>query len=238
MAFPLLTIGNEKYQLNNILLMDLLELAKLNPQHYEHQLTQILSTAVGDIKQVQSMTVHERYAVFLKYLSKTEKHSLDSSINIDDYLVKDLSDFNRKRVTGKNNVSARHLTGVDAEALEIGCEYTDDWILGEMAITIGCDYLPALDTEYSVDYAGNIIHKRIEKLKKLDIDEFNELMDDYLEAKDQLKKLVNISFDDGIVLDKINGGADDAPVRFRPHTALSGHARKLLSIAIKGRSKS
>lgn len=237
MAFSVIQVGQAKYQLQNILLMDVLELAKMPPRHYERQLTQILTTITGDADSVQKLTVHERYAIFLTYLNLTKSNSLSENLNIADFLAEDLTDFENKRVHG-NNVSIRHLTGVEAEALEIGCEHTDDWILGAMAITVGTSTLPPIDnTNYSVAYAGKIIAQRIEQMKLLSHDEFNELAAEYYFLQGQMKSLISFSFDEGIVLNQLrNGGADDAPVRFRPNTALSGYAKQFLSIAIEART--
>ena len=232
MTFPVQTIANKKYQFNNILVSDILEIAKIPQNRYEQQIKHILATILGGSDDMDTLTAQERYAIYLSYLNLVD-NSLDESIVIADYLAQDLNNFSRERVS-ENGVSVRHLGGMEAEALEIGCEYTEDWHLGAMAITIGCEYLPEIDVSASsnVGFIGKMIQNRIETLKRLSLPEFNALMRQYLSLQDQLPKLVNFVFEDGIVLEKFNGGADDAPVRFRASAAIHGYGKELLSIAI------
>lgn len=232
MTFPVQTIANKKYQFNNILVSDILEIAKIPKNRNEQQIKHILATILGGSDDIDTLTAQERYAIYLSYLNLVD-NSLDESIVIADYLAQDLNNFSRERVS-ENGVSVRHLGGMEAEALEIGCEYTEDWYLGAMAITIGCEFLPEIDIGVSsnVNYIGKMIQNRIETLKRLSLSEFNALTSQYLSLQDQLPKLVNFVFQDGIVLEKFNGGADDAPVRFRASAAVYGHGKELLSIAI------
>lgn len=236
MTFPVQTIANKKYQFNNILVSDILEIAKIPQNRNEQQIKHILATILGGSDDVDALTAQERYAIYLSYLNLVD-NSLDESIVIADYLAQDLNNFSRERVS-ENSVSVRHLGGMEAEALEIGCEYTEDWHLGAMAITIGCEYLPEIDVSASsnVGFIGKMIQNRIETLKRLSLPEFNALMRQYLSLQDQLPKLVNFVFEDGIVLEKFNGGADDAPVRFRASAAIHGYGKELLSIAIASNS--
>lgn len=235
MTLPIISVAHKKIQMYDLLFMDVLELAKLETNHYQKQLRLILNRITGDSDLVDRQSVAERYAVFLTYLDIVKYNSLDESIVVKDYLNPDLNDFELQRVSNDKGTSVRHLMGVEAEALEIGCEGTDDWILGEMAITIGCKFLPPIETVeekavLSINYIARMIKNRLETIKMLSIDEFNDLVTQYLDLKSDLKTLVHFAFDDGIVLDKFGGGTEDAPVRFRASTAFYGHAKRFITL--------
>ena len=235
MAYPLVSIAGQQYSVQNILMSDVLEIAKKPAHHFEAQLTRCLATIVNNSVNVQTLSCQERYAIFLHYLSLTRDHNdLGVNINPDDYLSPNLDDFSLERKTGKNGISVRHLNGMEAEALEMGCQSTEDWIIGAMALTIGCEKLPPIDIPTTVNYCANMIHIRSQTLAALDHIEFNQLMSDYLDAQYEQSHLVNIAFDQSIVLEKFNQrGADDAPIRFRPAIAFTGYCKELLSIAAR-----
>lgn len=237
--YPSISIAKQDYDLQNLLLGDVLEMAKIKKSYFEQQLSAVLkSISVGKLNPL-TMTCQERYAIFLSYLSLTTDHNgLSDDIDVNQYLAKNLDEFSRERVFDEYGVSVRHLFGVEAHALEIGCNTTDEWILGVMAITIGCDELPPIDQATSLDFAGKMIKSRIDALHKLDVMDFNRLMASYLELQSKQHQLVSMVFDNGIVLEKIDlRGADDAPMRFQPSTALKGFAKNILSIAIRENSE-
>ena len=227
MSFPRISIANKGYVFNDLSLADVMDLTKIKPHHYEQQLSCALSTILQDANLPEKLTVQERYAILLKYLSFVE-NDLNTEINIENYLSKNLDDFNPERISA-NGISVRHLTGLEAHALEIGSENTADWILGAMAITIGCDELSPIDTYSNLNFTGNLIQNRIEIIKSLKLERFNALMADYQYLNSQLNTLVNISFDNGIVLNYFDGGTDDAPLRFRIRAAITGYAKQLLA---------
>ena len=235
MTYPLVSIAGQQYDIQNILMSDVLDIAKKPPMHFEQQLTRCLATITSNSVNVQTLSCQERYAIFLHYLSLTRDHNdLGKNINPNDYLSENLDDFSLERQMGKNGVSVRHLNGMEAEALEMGCEHTEDWIIGAMAITIGCEKLPPIDIPTTVNYCAQMIHNRSAILLEMDTVQFNRLMSDYLDAQYEQAHLVNIAFDKSIVLEKFNlRGTDAAPVRFRPAIAFSGYSKDLLSIAAR-----
>ncbi|MCU4320611.1 hypothetical protein KTH44_15955 [Acinetobacter bereziniae] len=232
--YPAISIAEKSYSLESLLVENVLTIAKIKKQYYEQQLTNILTTIIqGEVNPLH-LTCEERYAIYLCYLNLTrDKNELDHKINIDDYLSTDLDTFNKDRIYDEQeDISIRHLYGAEAHALEIGCENTEDWILGAMAITIGCKELPPIDTATSVEFSGKMIASRINDLRKIDVDNFNRIMTVYMSLQRKQDHLVSIAFDDGIVLEKMElRGADDAPVRFRSATAFSGYAKIILSLA-------
>ncbi|MBJ9425157.1 hypothetical protein [Acinetobacter seifertii] len=229
-------IAGRLYKFSHIICSDILDMAKIKANHYEAMLTKALCSILGPEISPGDLTVNERYAIYLKYLSFIEDKNLDRSIDISDYLHADLNNFSTKRIE-ENGVSARHLTGLEAEALEIGCENTADWILGAMALQVGCndiEGLPALPPQKTLDFTCKIIQSRSERLLSLDQSEFNDLFNKFSYVGSQLNTLVDISYSAGIVLNKVNnGGTDDAPVRFRATSAITGPARELYSILVQ-----
>lgn len=236
MAHSLVSIGGRSYAPQNVLMSDVLEVAKIDKHHFEAQLSRILATITENSVDVKALTCEERYAIFVHYLDVTrDQNDLSISINPAEYLAENLDQFSTARQHNGRGVSVRHLTGVEAEALEQCCSQTEDWILGTMAITIEYgEKLPAIDEPASIEHTARMIANRMNILEKLEQPEFNELMDQYLDLQQQQDHLVNITFENGIVLEKIGQrGADDAPVRFRPSIVFTGYCKELLSIATR-----
>ncbi|OTG87865.1 hypothetical protein [Acinetobacter sp. ANC 3813] len=238
MSYPIIEIANQRRSFTDATVGSLLTIAKLNKSHYESQLTAFLSSILGPNIDFMKMTAEERYCHLLVYLDLTQdRNALRGKTNPADYISKALNDFSKERVKSeKMDMTVRHLTGLEVTALEIGCETTEDWMLGEMGLTIGLDErLPPLDTPSTLDFTANVIHNRIETIKGFSAFEFNEIYDEFLDLQGQQQHLVNIAFDNGIVLEKIDKrGTDDAPCRFRPDHAFTGYAQELLSIALGG----
>ncbi|AWL27162.1 hypothetical protein DJ533_00315 (plasmid) [Acinetobacter defluvii] len=230
MSFTNIEIGGVNYGLNHLLVSNILQMSKIKPEYYEKQLTQALYTIApcSDPQAILKMSIHERYAILLSYLQLVDNR-LDEDVDISEYLG-DLSQFRNERIE-MDDISVRPLNGLEAQALEEGCENTVDWIMGAMAIQIGCEGFPPIDTFSTIPFTKNLIKTRIDLLSKLEIGHFNSLFNAYLHLDSHFNSLVNISFDNGIVLKKINGGTDDAPLRFRPTSAFIGHANSILSIA-------
>lgn len=239
MKLPTISVVDKDYRLQDILVRDVLAISKMKTSFHERQLTQILRTIIGDTcdpdtkktVNVQKLTCEERYALFLNYLDLTrDQNELSHEVEISDFLNFNSEGFSRERIVNDEGLSIRHLNGIEAEALEMGCETTHDWLLGAMAITIGCEKLPAIDMTTSIEYCGKMIKNRMLLLEALEIDEFNELLRQYLSLQHEQIHLVNISFENGIVLERLGKrGTDDAPVRFQPTTAFSGYCKDILS---------
>lgn len=239
MKLPIISVVDNDYQLRDILMRDVLAISKMKADFHERQLTQILRTIVGDScdpttkkpVNVQKLTCEERYAVFLNYLDLTrDQNELSREVDIAEFLNFQSEGFTRERISNGEGVTIRHLNGIEAEALEMGCETTHDWVLGAMAITIGCEKLPAIDMTTTIEYCGKMIKNRMLLLEELEIDEFNELMGQYLSLQHEQIHLVNLAFEKGIVLERIEKrGTDDAPVRFQPRTAFGGYCKNVIS---------
>jgi hypothetical protein len=240
MTYPLVSISQYDVEFHNLKVMSVLEMAKIKSNHFEHQLTHALASITSNSYDFLRMTCEERYAFYLSYLDITrDKNGLSQTIDPNAYLSEDLTKFNSaERFEGNNGVTVRHLTGMEAMALEIGCENSTDWIMGVMGLTIGCEKLPALDIPTDVKFTGNIIKNRINILQSLDADEFNELFLEFMRIQDKQDHLVHMVFDSGIVLEQFEKrGADDAPVRFRPDIAFKGPIKELFSLVLRGNPK-
>lgn len=238
MTYPLIEIANQSRVFSDVTVGSILTISKIKESRYESKLTAILTDILGTEVDVLRMTAEERYCHFLSYLNLTiESNALYQKTNPLDYLSDDLNAFSTERVKSDVlDMSVRHLTGIEATALEIGCESTEDWILGEMAITIGLDErLPELDIPTSLDFTSKSIFNRINTIKEFTTHEFNTLYEEYLNLKSRQTHLVSMVFDNGIVLEKFNlRGADDAPCRFCAAHAFTGFSKELLSIALGG----
>jgi hypothetical protein len=231
------TIANRNYKFNHLKNSVIQDMAKLKSTHYEAMLTRGLGTIIGSDVNARTLTTQERYAILLTYLDAIEDKNIDQSINIKQFLHSDLSVFKRDWIKG-DNIQVRHLTGIEAEALEIGCENTADWILGAMCMQIGCDELPPIQADLLKDigYTGQMIKNRLDTLNELDQPILNDLIYKFRNLDQELHTLVNISYYKGIVLNKINGGTDDAPVRFRINSAITGPAKQLFAIVVEENS--
>lgn len=231
------TIANRGYKFNHLKNSVIQDMAKLKSTHYEAMLTRGLGAIIGSDVNARTLTTQERYAILLTYLDAIEDKNIDQSINIKQFLHSDLSVFKRDWING-DNIQVRHLTGIEAEALEIGCENTADWILGAMCMQIGCDELPPIraDLLKDIGYTGQMIKNRLDTLNELDQPILNDLIYKFRNLDQQLQTLVNISYYKGIVLNKINGGTDDAPVRFRINSAITGPAKQLFAIVVEENS--
>lgn len=233
MSFMQESIANRNYKFNHLKNGVIQDMAKLKSTHYEAMLTRGLGAIIGSDVNARALTTQERYAILLTYLDAIEDKNIDESIDIKQFLHSDLSVFKRDPIEG-DNIQVRHLTGIEAEALEIGCENSADWILGAMSMQIGCDELPPIrpDLLKEVGYTCKMIKNRIDVLNELDQPVLNELIYKFRNLEEQLQTLVNISYYKGIVLNKVNGGTDDAPVRFRINSAITGPAKRLFEIIL------
>lgn len=229
MGFEKITIANKTYQLNYLSGEAILEIAKL-PKHFnEAMLTKGLQSIIGDSTLPLTLTTQERYAIYLKYLLAAEDHNISHEIDIAQFLNPDLQTLHKDRIE-ENGMTARCLTGFEAEILEQGCQDTVDWILGAMVLQVGCDDLPPIEnlTE-NIQFARNIVKNRLDTFLAFEQPKINKLLDQFFSLERRLNTLVNITYDKGIVLNKF-GGTDDAPTRFRINAAITGVSWKLFSI--------
>lgn len=229
MDYPIVEIGALKCVFKTPIVADILEISKINKKHYQKQLAYFLGQITGDPNAVALMTAQERYAAFLSYLFVSNNGLKD--LDLRTFLADDLTQFSRERVDGGEGVTVRHLRGIEAEALELGCDNADDWLMGEIAITIGCEELPPLDLGKDVHFVAQMIESRIKDISALDVDVFNDLVEKYYRAQALLPNLVNLYIDSnelGYALGRFNGGADDAPIRFCVADAVSGFVQRFL----------
>lgn len=231
MTFARATIANQTYELKYLTGEKILEIAKLPKKYHEAMLTQGLECIVGANFNPSFMTIQERYAIYLKYLLAVQDHNISHEIDIQSFLSEDLQTVHKERIE-ENGVSARCLTGIEAEALETGCENTVDWILGAMCLQVGCEKLnlPPLDIAVNdLRFIQNTIKSRMAIILSLEQPTLNSLCSQFFELDSRLNTLVKITYDNGIVLNKV-GGTEDAPRRFRINAAITGISKQLFSI--------
>lgn len=233
MSFAKASVANKNYDLHHLTGETVLEIAKLPKKYNEAMLTKGLQSITGQSDTPLFLTTQERYAIYLKYLLAVEDHNISPTIVIQEFLNEDLQTLHRERIE-QNGVSARCLTGIEAEALETGCENTVDWILGAMSLQVGCEHLnlPPLDTHINdIRFIQSTIKNRLSTILSFDQPILNDLCAQFFELDKRLNTLVSITYDNGIVLNKI-GGTDDAPTRFRINAAITGISKQLFSIAV------
>lgn len=231
MTFARTTIASRTYELNYLNGEKILEIAKLPKHYHEAMLTQGLECIVGTNFNPRFMSIQERYAIYLKYLLSVQDHNISHEIDIQSFLSEDLQTVHKERIE-ENGVSVRCLTGIEAEALETGCENTVDWILGAMCLQVGCESLdlPPLDIAVNdLRFIQNTIKIRMATILSLDQPKLNNLCSQFFELDSRLNTLVKITYDKGIVLNKV-GGTEDAPRRFRINAAITGVSKELFSI--------
>ena len=232
MNFEIVEINNHKCLFKAPLVSDVAAIAEI-PSKYEYKRMALwLTKAMRDAAYVKKMTLQERYAWFISFLNQSNQFD---RLDIGAYLNPVLNDFNTDRVDIGNGLSVRHLRGVEAEALELGCEAPIDWIKGEMALTVACDDLglPAMDIFVPEPRTiATIIQTRLSIIDQLDIYTYNEFVEKYNACYSILPTLVNMFNDEkgGYSVDKYlnEGGADDKTARFRVADCIIGPARQLL----------
>lgn len=229
MINPLVEVNSMSCSFKTPKVSDVLEIAKIQPKYEQNRMHYWLLQLMGDAEAVAKMTMQERFAWLLLHMKQTR---VETRVNIDDYLADDLNNFSRERVDAGLGLTVRHIYGIEAEALERGAQNVNDWIMGEIAITIANDKFPALDLYTGdVDLVQRSIHNRVNKLIALDIDEYNDLVENYFSTKDLLINLVNpcVAVGGGYILDVMEEkGKKSAPTRFCVPNCIKGHAAELL----------
>ena len=70
LSFDPVPIGNNTYQLQEIVFNDALKVAAINQRLNEKRISAFLSHALSNKEQPLNMTVQERYCLMLKYVEK------------------------------------------------------------------------------------------------------------------------------------------------------------------------
>ncbi len=228
-AFPRIDLGASTVQMRELTVGESLALAKVPERLQEARITKFLGTAIGDEETARKLTVQERYYLLVQYLAVQEDNPLAMNVNYGLYLLPRVTEW-RESVAGIAAPVWRQLRGHHVELLELLCENVADWVTCAMAVQ--CDLagwaaLPgddATQTELS-----EAVRARFTALQDLPGSEFEALAAEWSAACMAMSRFMRTGYDNkGITILPVNGGADDAPARFRPSTAFGRVIRELV----------
>ena len=215
------------------------------PQEYnEKRLSALIGHVSGDLTLAGRLTVQERYYLLLNH--QAISHHEHASGGSDDYFIETVpSDIPDTITIGDMNV--QHLRGAHACVLEGLCENVFEWLCGQMACQLYGDLTTAVGGSDSdliwpqVEIGikdielSRIIQERVEAIKALPTNAFNDLVEQYNKGVYLLEHFVEIGCDNsGITLIK-QGGAGDIPARFLTLESLQGSAARLAECVVERR---
>lgn len=218
--FDPICIGTRLYQLQEITFNGALKVSVIPKQLNEKRLSEFLRNSLLNGPDPLQITVVERYALLVSYLYKQTNTLLKTDIELKNYLPKLDQQF-QTEIT-ENGLMVRLLTGFEAEYLESQCKSVAEWIACSMALQMHYekhDVLSGVLELNSINFESQFI-ERLNFLKNLPQSEFEQYYDTYSRLNDQLMTVLDLAInDDGFV---VNGGTEDAPVRFCPSAAFLG----------------
>jgi len=227
LSFDPVPIGNNTYQLQEIVFNDALKVAAINQRLNEKRISAFLSHALCNKEQPLNMTVQERYCLMLKYVEKQSVTLFSTDADFSKCYLH--SEENWQPEISHNGITVRQLVGREAEYLEEHCANAAEWIACMLAFQISYDgneklsELPnrnANDTEFIKQFS-----ERLEFLKKQTQSDFDLIYQDFIALNNQLFTLIHLNVSNqGLVISR---GADDAPLRFRPAAAFFGIIKEL-----------
>lgn len=224
--FDAITIGDNTYQLNELIFNDALKVSAIDYRLNEKRISSFLGHSLGNMVSPMSMTVQERYYLMLKYVQKQTNTLFSSEVNFEDCFRTE-SIWNDE--ISEQGVTVRQLNGYEAEYLESKCVNAAEWIACLLAFQIKYESNEHLGVfpDRSLSPKENIEHfsKRLNYLKSLPQSDFNLIYQDYITLNNRLFTHIELNVNnDGFVVKR---GADDAPLRFRPSTCFLGIIKEL-----------
>ncbi len=227
LSFDPVPIGNNTYQLQEIVFNDTLKVAAINQQLNEKRISAFLSHALSNKEQPLNMTVQERYCLMLKYVENQSATLFSTDADFSKcYLY---SEENWQSEISQNGVTVRQLIGREAEYLEEHCANAAEWIACMLAFQISYkdhEALSALpdrsanDADFIKQFADRLAY-----LKQRPQSDFDLIYQDFIALNNQLFTMIHLNVSNqGLVISR---GADDAPLRFRPAAAFFGIIKEL-----------
>ena len=227
LSFDPMPIGNNTYQLQEIVFNDALKVAAINQRLNEKRISAFLSHALSNKEQPLNMTVQERYCLMLKYVENQSATLFSTDANFSKCYLH--SEETWQPEISHNGITVRQLVGREAEYLEEHCANAAEWIACMLAFQIsyaGHEKLSELpdrnvnDSEFIKQFA-----ERLEFLKKQTQSDFDLIYQDFIALNNQLFTMIHLNVSNqGLVISR---GADDAPLRFRPAAAFFGIIKEL-----------
>jgi hypothetical protein len=236
LPLPTIQLHSTSHTLRELTFHAAIKTSRVPFEHNERRITVFLQHVLADQDLPLQMTAQERYYALLHYLNNQQGAMLETGIDCKKYLLDapmqslldDQIEPQKPFVSTAENgdYSIRLMTGREAELLEQSCTDIADWIIGSLAIELAAPELPpTCALESDSDVLSESLINRATLLKNMPQAQLNALYAMHSHLRDETVSLCRLSLDDtGIIL---LGGADDAPVRFRPSAAFIGIAAEL-----------
>ncbi|SDY70316.1 hypothetical protein [Acinetobacter kyonggiensis] len=227
LSFDPVPIGNNTYQLQEIVFNDALKVAAINQRLNEKRISAFLSHALCNKEQPLNMTIQERYCLMLKYVEKQSGTLFSTDADFSKCYLH--SDANWQSEITRNGITVRQLVGREAEYLEEYCANAAEWIACMLAFQISYSGHEALaelpnrssnDTDFFKQFSDRLAY-----LKQRPQSDFDLIYQDFIALNNQLFTMIHLNVSNqGLVISR---GADDAPLRFRPAAAFFGIIKEL-----------
>lgn len=228
-AFPLIEIGGRSVQMRELSIGQAIEVAKVPQRLNEAALTRFLAYVLdGDASLARDLTVQERYYLLIQYLALQDRTPLDTAANHAAYLAPRTLPWNDS-LPGLLCPRWRQLNGHQVELIELVAEDVADWMLCAIALQACLPEWPELPEAGAPQSALQaVLNERHAALTAMPASDFEALASEWHSANMAMARFLRTGFDNqGIVVLPENGGADDAPARFRPLAALGRFVREL-----------
>lgn len=224
--FETVVIDSQKFDLHELSFFQAVTISRIPDWKNEHRITAFLKAVLGDGHNPLAMTAQARYYFLIRYLAAMPECLASVDIKPENYL---LDDHAASLVTelSDRGYSVRQLIGHDLQALESVCASMSDWIVGCMSMQLSAPDLPMLPDPLCSDAEReSSLKARAQIIKEWPLSVFDRAYAAYSAMNDAMMGLCALGLDEkGLTV--LGGGADDAPVRFRPSTAFTGVAREL-----------
>lgn len=184
----------------------------------EKRITEFLNFVLPN-QDALMMTAQARYYLLVNYLSKQTKTMLGIDVHFEAYLRSGTNPW-RNNIT-VDGVTVRQLYGFEAERLERDCKSIAEWMGCLLAMQLSYDndeVLSGILDPKAEDYEFQFSN-RLQHIKEMGLSDWDTLYNDYCWLNQQLFTHCEITVcDEGLGL---QGGTDDAPLRFCPSAAFN-----------------
>jgi len=195
LSFDPVPIGNNTYQLQEIVFNDALKVAAINQRLNEKRISAFLSHALCNKEQPLNMTIQERYCLMLKYVEKQSGTLFSTDADFSKCYLH--SEENWQPEISQNGITVRQLVGREAEYLEEHCANAAEWIACMLAFQIsyeGHEALSALpdrstnDTDFIKQFADRLAY-----LKQRPQSDFDLIYQDFIALNNQLFTMIHLN---------------------------------------------
>lgn len=214
---------NKVFQLRELTVGETIQISIIPKEHEEKRLTTMLNFILDKAHDPLLLTVQERYFLLLKYLQKQNNTLFDSDArsHIDSFIKshESRSTWNMEQEYGTRTV--KQLIGKEAEFIEQNFPTIHEKLIALLAFQYKDKASEHECLREFVDLEQNdgdyllAVKNRFQKLLRIPNSEHQKIYNEFHELNcflnTHLSPMVTPS---GIVLNKINGGTDDAPTRF------------------------